>query len=133
MLQSSSFHPKYTSFAMLMSSNGIREVKTSGPFSIMNLSDLAVRQSIIQDIQLATLWEIEKGETVDFDVQEFLRLVPETDQRQRVLHLMWHDDIKDLIVGKVSGNAACDGQLRIKTDPVSMKLADDYCSVWARF
>jgi hypothetical protein len=127
----SSFHPMFTSFAMYAADEDLREVKVGELFSIAAMNDHELRQSIVQDILAPTMWELEKGESVNFDLTEFLRFVPDSGDRQRVLHQMWHDDIKDLILGKLCGNNDNNGQVRIKTDRASMQAAMDYCGVWA--
>ena len=115
----------FTSFAMYAQDEDLREVKSGEIFSIQNMSDRELREAIIQDILSPTMWEIEKNETVDFDMVEFLRFVPNTGDRQRVMHMMWHEEISGLIEGK-------DGQPRIKKDRASMQAAMDYCGVWGR-
>lgn len=91
-------------------------------FSINNMSNREVRESIIHDILMVTMIEKEKNVTLNFGQSQLLRWIKPT-QHNYVLTQMNNEEIAGLIENK-------NGQLRIKYRREILQAAMDYCGYW---
>lgn len=91
-------------------------------FSINNMSDEELRQSIVDDVLLITMIEKEEKVTIDFDQQQLFRWIKPT-QHGWVYSQMGHPEISGLIERK-------NGQIRIKDQHEILQAAMDYCGHW---
>ncbi len=98
------------------------EVVHNDMFSINNMSDKEVRESIIHDILMVTMIEKEEKVTLDFDQHQLFRWIKLT-QHGYVFTQMNNQEISGLIENK-------NGQLRIKDQREILQAAMDYCGHW---
>lgn len=91
-------------------------------FSVSNMTDLEVLESIVGDIVGATMWEIQTEKTLNFDRVELLKFVPQ-EQHLRILTILNEDSfVRNLLADEVNG------QLRIDKD--KLQQAMDFSGVW---
>ncbi len=86
------------------------------------MTDLEVRESIVDDILAATMWEIQTSNKLDFDFSNLTSFV-KLSTKERIHRQLHHPEIIGLI-------SIVDGQLRIKKDSVILQAAMDYCGCW---
>jgi len=98
------------------------EVVHNNLFSVNNMSDQELRESIIHDILLITMLEKIEKITIPFDQQRLLKWVKKH-QHVRVKEQMTCNEIVDLI-------DRTNKQLRIKGDRKSLQTAMNYCGHW---
>ncbi len=91
-------------------------------FSINNMSDAELRQSIVDDILMVTMMEKEEKTTINFGQHELFRWIKPT-QHGWVYSQMGHPEISGLIERK-------NGQIRIKNVKEVLQAAMDYCGHW---
>lgn len=91
-------------------------------FSINNMSDAELRQSIVDDILMVTMMEKEEKTTINFGQHELFRWIKPT-QHGWVYSQMGHPEISGLIERK-------NGQIRIKDVKEVLQAAMDYCGHW---
>lgn len=91
-------------------------------FSINNMSDAELRQSIVDDILMVTMMEKEEKTTINFGQHELFRWIKPT-QHGWVYGQMGHPEIAGLIEHK-------NGQIRIKDVKEVLQAAMDYCGHW---
>jgi len=91
-------------------------------FSVNNMSDLELRESIIHDILLITMLEKKEKIVIDFDQQKLFRWVKPC-QHLRIKQQMNHKEITDLVY-------QTNKQFRIKKDRKSLQTAMNYCGHW---
>lgn len=98
------------------------EVVHNDMFSINNMSDQEVRESIIHDILMVTMIEKEEKTSIDFGQSQLFRWIKLT-QHGYVFSQMNNSEICGLIENK-------NGQLRIKDQIEILQAAMDYCGHW---
>lgn len=91
-------------------------------FSINNMSDEELRQSIVDDILMVTMMEKEEKTSINFGQHELFRWIKPL-QHARVYNQMAHPEISGLIEHK-------NGQIRIKDVREVLQAAMDYCGHW---
>lgn len=91
-------------------------------FSINNMTDEELRQSIVEDILLITMMEKDEKIVLDFDQHKLFRWIKPL-QHRRVYEQMGHPEIFGLIERK-------NGQIRIKDQREILQAAMDYCGHW---
>lgn len=91
-------------------------------FSINNMSDEEVRQSIIDDVLLITMLEKGENTTIEFGQHQLFRWIKPY-QHSRVYKQMCHPEISGLIEQK-------NGQIRIKDQREILQASMDYCGHW---
>lgn len=98
------------------------EVVHNDVFSINNMNDKEVCESIIHDILMVTMLEKEDNVKIDFGQHHLFRWI-KPHQHQRVFREMLNPEIQGLIESK-------NGQLRIKNIKEVLQAAMDYCGHW---
>lgn len=91
-------------------------------FSVDNMTDKEVRESLIDDLLLITMMEKEEKVTIDFNQHKLFRWLKPL-QHGRVYEQMAHPEISGLIERK-------NGQIRIKDQKEILQAAMDYCGHW---
>jgi len=91
-------------------------------FSVKNMDDQELRESIVDDLLSVTFWEIQHSESVSFDTDALMRFITGS-MRARVLDQLTHPEIAGLI-------EFTDRGIRIKTDRAILQAAQDYAGVW---
>lgn len=91
-------------------------------FSINNMSDKELRESIVDDILMVTMMEKEEKTPINFGQHELFRWIKPT-QHGWVYSQMGHPEIAGLIEHK-------NGQIRIKDVQEVLQAAMDYCGHW---
>lgn len=91
-------------------------------FSVDNMSDKELRESIIEDLLFITMLEKEEKIVLEFDQQKMFRWLKAV-QHSRVYNQMLDPEISGLIERK-------DGQIRIKDQQEILQAAMDYCGHW---
>jgi hypothetical protein len=90
--------------------------------SIMNMTDRELRESIVSDILMITMWEKEHNKKVHYGFTKFLHWL-QRDMHQQVLSEMKHDEISGLIDIQAD-------EIRIKDRKEILQVAMDYCGMW---
>ena len=105
------------------------QVVDNSCYSIDNMTDEELRESIIEDLLAVTMWEKQSNQKIHFGFQRFMRFLPirPISKRERVFAQMHHADIVHLIDHKDDEN---DGELRIKDNHAILQAAMDYAGVW---
>ena len=120
------FAPEYRDPSLLIGDDSVREVVHNECFSVDNMDDREVMESIVNDILMVTMWEKQTGEKTQFRFQELLMHL-NGDQWDRVLGLMDNNEISGLI----SITEGVEGpELRIKDNHEILQASMDYCGIW---
>lgn len=97
-------------------------------FSVDNMSDEELRQSIIEDLLAITMWEKQFGEKLHFGFTRLFNFVLRS-QRKRITEQMKHPEIEGLIhIFTPEGHDH--QQLRIIDKQPILQAAMDYCGCW---
>jgi hypothetical protein len=110
----------------LLDDKMLRQVAHGHLFSIEHMSDEELRQSIVEDILMVTMWEKEFSQKLHFGWTQFTRFV-ERRHHKRINEQIRHDEICDLIVEAKSPYKT---ELRIRDDRNILQAAMDYCGCW---
>jgi hypothetical protein len=95
-------------------------------FSINNMSDEELRQSIIEDLLSVTMWEKQFNRKLHYGFTRFLHFLPRH-MHSRVYDQMKHVEIIDLIEVTITKTGS---ELRIRDNREILQAAMDYASVW---
>lgn len=99
------------------------QVVHSDVFSVKNMTNEELQQSIVEDILAVTFWEEQTGNKVKFGLDELLRFVEPVKLRERVV-LTLKDPAVDVFMKGDLNN------LRIKDNTSIRQVAMDKCGVW---
>ena len=110
----------------------IREVQQSDVFSIDNMSEEELREAVIQDILMITMWEKHFQKKLHFSKSSLMRFINDTGV-SRVIKALQHTDVVDKIYIQVTEEhvgikTIKNEEIRIKDD--ALQEAMDYCGCW---
>lgn len=91
-------------------------------FSINNMSDREIRESIIEDLLVVTVYEIREKTEVKYTQWSLVRWLPFY-RRNSILRMLDHCEIVNLI-------ERSEGKIRIRNDRNILRAAMEYCSVY---
>ena len=91
-------------------------------FSILNMTEEEIRQSIVEDLLLVTMIEIGENTKLHFGFTKFLRWLPRY-LHKKVIKQLRHDEINGLI--EIKGR-----EIRIRNNRTILQAAMDYCGHW---
>lgn len=115
------FFPAFRNFNLFLIEDLAWQVVNGDIFSIDNMSDEELRQSIVEDVTSVTMWEKQAKQEAVFTVDTLCRfLTPE--QRQRVEEAMKHETIASFFDFSKG--------IRIHDNKETLQAAMDYCLVW---
>jgi len=117
------FSEEFRNFKVMLDNEYAWQVVNSDVFSVDNMTDEELRQSIVQDVLTVTMWEKQSEQTADFSLDTLCRFLND-DQRQKVEQAFSHPEISGLF------NMSDKKQLRIRTESVILQAAMDYVGVW---
>lgn len=120
------FDSSYRDVNVLLNDEDIRQVVHNELWSVDNMTDQELMESIINDILFITIWEIQTGDTANFDFVEFFKFVT-LEHRPRITAMMQRNEIFGLIEEKWSAEGC---QLRIRNDHAVLQAAMDFCGVY---
>lgn len=92
-------------------------------FSVDNMSDREVRESILEDLLEVAAWESKNDAKLNFTVETLVRFISNEKQKLRVFNALCHPEITLLLT-------LPEEQLRIKSNWNIQQAAMDYCGVW---
>lgn len=92
-------------------------------FSVLNMTDEELQQSIVEDILAVTFWEDQTENKVKFGLEELLRFVGPFELRERVTLMLKDPGVACYIKGDHN-------DLRIKDDRAIRQAAMDKCGMW---
>lgn len=95
-------------------------------FSINNMSDKELREAILNDLILITMWEKQHNQKLHFGFTKMFRFLPR-DLHDRVRKQMKHDEICELIQITHLKHGT---EIRIKDNHQILQAAMDYSGVW---
>ena len=99
-----------------------RQITHSEVFSIVNMSEAEVKESLIDDILSVTMFEKQTNQKVRFDFKELTRFIP-----KQIHHIVEHA-LQDIEIQKLITHI--DGEYRINPDTASLKAAMDFCGCY---
>lgn len=91
-------------------------------FSINNMSDREIRESIIEDLLVVTVYEIREKTEVKYTQWSLVRWLPFY-RRNSILRMLDHCEIANLI-------ERSEGKIRIRNDRNILRAAMEYCGVY---
>ena len=91
-------------------------------FSINNMSDREIRESIIEDLLVVTVYEIREKTEVRYTQWSLVRWLPFY-KRSSILKMVDHCEIANLI-------ERSEGKIRIRNDRNILRAAMEYCGVY---
>ena len=115
------FHPDHRDPVKFLQCEEARQLVNGEFFNINNMSNDELMQAIIDDVLAVTIWEIQTGLTLYFDMSELTRFLT-LSQKLRLTSLLKNDEVKKYLEYKGA-------QIRIKTDPYTLKSAMEYVGV----
>ena len=115
------FFPDFRDFNRYLSEDLAWQVVNGEFFNIDNMTDLELRQSIVDDVLSITMWEKQTEQQVVFDVNTLCRLLTH-EQRVRVKEAIQHPDIAKFF--------SADKEIRILETQEILQSAMAYCGVW---
>jgi hypothetical protein len=115
------FHPDHIDPVKFLQCEEARQLVNGEFFNVNNMTNDELMQSIIDDVLAVTIWEIQTGLTLCFDVSELTRFLT-LSQKLRIASLLKNDELNKCLEYK-------DAQIRIKTDPYTLKSAMECAGV----
>lgn len=91
-------------------------------FSINNMSDREIRESIIEDLLVVTVYEIREKTEVKYNQWSLVRWLPFY-RRNSILRMLDHCEIANFI-------ERSEGKIRIRNDCNILRAAMEYCGVY---
>lgn len=122
----SNFHPDHADPIAFLNCRDAFQVTHTPYFSIENMSDEELRQSIIEDLVAVTMWEKLMSKKLHFGFSRFLYWIPRY-MHKRVREQMSHPEIEGLICIQRTEN---NSEIRIRDNHAIIQAAMDYCGVW---
>ena len=120
------FHDEYVDAKTFLDCQEAFQVTHSFVFSINNMSDKELRESIVNDILCVTMWEKQFNKTIHFGFTKLMRFIPRY-MHKRVLQQMKHQEICNLIVDTKSNGKS---ELRIRDERAILQAAMYYAGFW---
>lgn len=117
------FIPEFIDFSKMLTEPLAWQVAHGEVFSVDNMSDDELRQSIVDDVLAVTIWEKQMDQKVDFTVDTLCRFLS-VEQKTRVQEVMKHPFIWGLFNPDLKDN------IRILDDKAVLQAAMNYCGVW---
>lgn len=118
------FHKSFTNFNVFLTSDFAWQIVDNEMFSVWNMTDRELCESIVEDVLAVTMWEIQKNEQVYFSSNTLVRNLESHRAKAKVLNQIGNPEISkifDILAGY---------RIRIKNDPAILQAAMDYCGVW---
>lgn len=118
------FNPALKNKVFFLDLQDIWSVSHSDVFSINNMSDRELRESVVEDVLAVTMWVKTFAQPLDFKIETLMRFLKSDDQRERVVTALNDAEVKGLF--EVNENQ----QLRIRDHRDILQAAMDYCGNW---
>lgn len=110
----------------LLNCEEARQVVHNQFFSVEAMDDKELREAIIHDILMVTMFEIQTSKTLHFGFTSFLKFV-ERRHHNRIIKNMCNMEIDGLITVVKNNNGS---EIRIKNNKVILQSAMNYCGVY---
>jgi len=120
----SDFRLEYADFNVLLNTDVAWEVVDNEVFSVANMSGREIRESIIQDALMVTMWEKHFNKKANYELKELYRNIKNLRLKSRVCIQLTNPEIVQML-DLSNGNS-----VRIKNDPAILQAAMDYCGVY---
>ena len=120
----SDFRPEYADFNVLLNTDVAWEVVDNEIYSVANMSGREIRESIIQDALMVTMWEKHFNKKAHYELKELYRNIKNLRLKSRVCIQLTNPEIIQML-DLSNGNS-----VRIKNDPAILQAAMDYCGVY---
>lgn len=118
------FNPVLKDKVFFLDMQDIWSVSHNDVFSINNMSDRELRESVVEDVLAVTMWSKTFAEPMDFKIETLMRFLVTDNQKERVLTALNNDEIKGLFITDEQQ------QLRIRDHRDILQAAMDYCGNW---
>lgn len=117
------FCPEFINFNKMLYVEDAWQITDGEFFSTRNMSDKELREAIINDVLIVTIWEKQTNKKAKFGIKTLCRYL-DHNQRSRVREQLQHQEISGLFDMFMS---EC---LRIKDNKEILQAAMDYAGVW---
>lgn len=117
------FEPVYRDKDVLLNDEYIRQVVHNEAFSIVNMDDDELKESIIEDILTFTMWELQTSDKLSFTFSDLVCFLPED------LHGIVKDALESDEVSRYLDMDTGD-EIRIIKNRSILQEAMNYCGVW---
>lgn len=117
------FESVYRDKEVLLASEYIRQIVHNEVFSIVNMDDDELKESIIEDILVFTMWEIQANERLSFTFEDLVRFLPED------LHSRVQEALESEEVAVYLDDSLVD-EIRIVKNRSVLQEAMDFCGCW---
>lgn len=117
------FEPVYRDKDVLLNDEYIRQVVHNEAFSIVNMDDDELKESIIEDILVFTMWELQTSDKLSFTFNDLVKFLP-VELHDRVREALGTPDVSIYIDHKLGD------EIRIIKDLDVLQQAMDFCGVW---
>lgn len=117
------FESIYRDKEILLADEYIRQIVHNEVFSITNMNEDELKESVIEDILMFTMWELQTSESLSFTFSDLVRFLPE-DLHDIVKDALESDEVSqylDMVIGE---------EIRIIKNKIILQEAMDYCGVW---
>ena len=121
----SDFRPEYADFNVLLNTDVAWEVVDNEVFSVASMNGREIRESLVQDVLMVTMWEKHFNKKAHFTPQMLYHNIATTRLKSRVCTQMANAEVHKLMTISSEGDS-----IRIKDDPVILQAAMDYCGVY---
>lgn len=118
------FNPALKDKVFFLDMQDIWSVSHSDVFSINNMTDRELRESVVEDVLAVTMWVKTFAQPLDFKIETLMRFLKSDDQRERVFTALNDAEVKGLF--EMNENQ----QLRIRDNREILQAAMDYCGNW---
>lgn len=116
------FNPLFETFDDMLRNDYAWELVDNNVFTVKNMNEKELKESIIQDLLSVTMWEIKTKEDVHFSLSTLCRKVPR-EYVNKIKQLIKAADICDMIHIR-------DKRIRIYNSQKNLQAAMNYCGVW---
>ena len=121
------FCEEYREPYKLLNNGIIRQLVDNHLFSIKNMSPKELLESIVEDILMVTMWEIQTGIKLHFGYTKLVEFLP------RSLHPLVYENLRNPEISgliEITDSKFRSKELRIKNDRAILQAAMDYAGVW---
>lgn len=121
------FNEEFRDPYKLLNDGIIRQLVDNHLFSVKNMSPKELLESIVEDILMVTMWEIQSERKLHFGYTKLVQFLP------RQLHPLIYESLRNEEISgliEITVTQFHSKELRIKNNPVILQAAMDYCGVW---
>lgn len=120
------FFDEFEDPQVLLNEENCFQVTHGRYFSIVNMSDEELRQAIINDLLVITMWEKQFEKKLHYGMTRLMHFIPRA-MHKRVMNQLTHDEIGGFIEITKVGTGS---EIRIKDVHEVLQAAMDYCGAW---